>query len=141
MLAAFTTRRYPSSTAVDDQVVDDSADIVGQQGVLGLSGLDSVQVVRQEPLQRPVRIVPRQLQLAHVGHVEHAGVLANGPVLVDDRRVLHGHLPAGEGDEAGAEGGVAVEERRPPKRLHVRKSHSLRRVAQVMIADDGGKLS
>ena len=36
---------------------------------------------------------------------------AHGLVLVDDARVLHGHLPAGEGDDAAAEGDVLGVER------------------------------
>src|SRR4029453_4719605 len=39
-------------------------------------------------------------------------------MLVDDRRVLDGHLPARERDETRAESGVALVQRRAPERLH-----------------------
>jgi hypothetical protein len=39
-------------------------------------------------------------------------------MLVDDGRVLNGHLPARERDETRAESGVALVQRRAPERLH-----------------------
>jgi hypothetical protein len=39
-------------------------------------------------------------------------------MLVDDGRVLDGHLPARERDETRAESGVALVQRRAPERLH-----------------------
>ena len=65
-----------------------------------------------------MRTVAGERELAHVRDVEDPGVVANRAVLVRDRRVLDGHLPAGEGDEARAEGGVALEQRCASERLH-----------------------
>ena len=57
-------------------------------------------------------------ELAHVGDVEDPAVLAHRSMLRDDALVLHGHLPAGEGNHAGAERDVALVERRPEQGLH-----------------------
>jgi hypothetical protein len=58
-----------------------------------------------------------------VRHVEHAGAQADGAVLLDDRLVLDRHLETGEGNEPSPESEMAIVERRPPERLHGRKSH------------------
>ena len=58
------------------------------------------------------------LELAHVRDIEDTGPRPHGAVLVHDRAVLDRHLEAGEGNEACAQIDVAVEQRRPPERLH-----------------------
>ena len=60
-------------------------------------------------LRDGVRIVRMRL--------EHAVTLYRA-VLAHDGRVLHRHLPAGKRDEARAESGVALVQRRAPERLH-----------------------
>ena len=69
-------------------------------------------------LQQVARRRPFDLDLAHVRDVEDAGVGSDGPVLLDHALVLHGHLPAGEGNHARPEGDVTIVERRLPQRLH-----------------------
>ena len=49
---------------------------------------------------------------AHVGHVEHAGVASHRVVLLDLRAVVHRHVPAAEVDHACARGAVRGIERR-----------------------------
>ena len=59
--------------------------------------------------------LPRALdvELTHVRDVEDATVAAHGEVLGDHAVVLHGHLPAGEGNHAGSERDVTVVQGRP----------------------------
>ena len=71
-----------------------------------------------------MRARPLDVDLAHVRHVEDAGVGADGPVLLDHPLVLDGHLPAGERDKARAECDVAVVERRSEQRLRHAQSRS-----------------
>ena len=63
-------------------------------------------------------LVAADLELAHVRDIEDTGPRPHGAVLVHDRPVLDRHLEAGEGNEACAQIDVAVEQRRPPERLH-----------------------
>ena len=104
--------------AIEDEVVDDAAALVRQESVLGLPGVDPVEVVREPRLEVGMRALVRELELPHVRDVEDARALPDCPVLLDDRGELDGQLPAGEGDEARAEGGVALVQRRSPERLH-----------------------
>ena len=106
------------AAAVGDQVVDDSPVVVGEQGVLRLPCIDAVEIVRQAGLEVLVGAVACDAQLAHVRDVEDSGPCADGAVLLGDARILHRHLPSGEGDEARTECGVALVEWRPPERLH-----------------------
>ena len=116
------------AAAVGDQVVGDPAALVREQRVLRLRGSDPAEVVREPCLQVVGRTVAVEHELAHVRDVEDARGGANRLVLLDDRRVLHRHLPAGEGDDAGAELGVSLVERRAAERLHERDPNRLRRL-------------
>jgi hypothetical protein len=62
-----------------------------------------VQVIREEPLQEVPRGGALDVELAHVGEVEDAHVLAYAAVLGKDAAVLDGHFPTGEVHHAGAE--------------------------------------
>ena len=106
------------STLVDDQVVDDSAVLVGEERVLGLSGLDPVEIVREQSLQILARARAFDLEFAHMRDVEDAAVAPHREVLRDHALVLHRHLPAGEGNQACAEGDMPVEQGRAKQRLH-----------------------
>ena len=66
-------------------------------------------------MQVSQRIGTGDEQLAHVGEIEETQRGAHRAVLVDDRRVLHWHLPAGEGHHPGAERTVDLVQRRPPQ--------------------------
>ena len=106
---------------VDDEVVDDPAGIVRQQGVLRLADADLAEVVGERRLQQLGGARPLDLELAHVRDIEHAGVVANGAMLRDYALVLHRHLPAGEGDHARAEHRVRIVQRRSLKDLRHRR--------------------
>ena len=97
--------------AVGDEVVDDAAALVREQRVLRLPGGEPVEVVREHALQERVGAAAADLHLPHVRDVEDAGGGAHGAHLVDHARVLHGHLPTGEGDEAPARFRVAAVQR------------------------------
>ena len=64
------------------------------------------------PCRNACAPLPADLHLSHVRDVEEAGGRAHGAHLVDHARVLHGHLPTGEGDEAPARFRVACVQRR-----------------------------
>ena len=51
-----------------------------------------------------------EVQLAHVGDVEQAGVVTHRRMLGQDRAVLDRELEAGEGNEAAAERAVGLEQ-------------------------------
>ena len=89
---------------------------VGQQRVLRLAVLEAVDVVREHRLEERLRARAVHVDLAHVRDVERARVRSHRLVLLDDARVLDGHLVAGEGHHARPEGDVAIEERRAPQR-------------------------
>src|SRR5262249_51258830 len=102
---------------VRDEIVDDSAALVGEQRVLRLADADPVEIVGQRGLQELRRARALDLELAHVRDVEDAAVGSYRLVLWDDAFVLDRHLPAGERNHPRAEGDVRVVERRPQERL------------------------
>ena len=114
----------PVREAVDDEVVDDPALLVGQQRVLRLSVRDLVEIVREHLLEKGVSRRPVDVDLAHVRDVERAAVGADRAMLLDDARVLDGHLVPGERHHPRAERDVARVERRALERrgLHGRDS-------------------
>ena len=77
---------------VDQQVVHNAPLLVGQAGVLHAAGGEGGHVVRGDFLQEGQRLRPFDPELAHVRHVEHAHGVAHRQVLVDDARVLYGHV-------------------------------------------------
>ncbi len=86
--------------AVGEQVVQDPAALVAQQRILGAAHGEGVDVVGQQALEQVARAGAAGLDLAHVGDVEDAGGAPYGEVLgADALRVLHRHLPSGEGHE------------------------------------------
>ena len=96
---------------VGDEVVDDPPALVREQRVLRFPRREAVEIVREHALQEGVRPAGHQ-QLSHVRDVEEAGGRAYRMHLVDHTRVLDGHLPTGEGDEAPARFRVACVQRR-----------------------------
>lgn len=97
--------------AVGDEVVDDAAALVEHQGVMAVAWGEGEEVVGEEGIEPPGGGFATDDELAHVGDVEDPAVVADGVVFLEDRLVLDGHVPAGEGDEAGAEGEVGAFQR------------------------------
>ena len=81
---------------VGEEIVEDPPALVAQARVLGAADIDGADVVGEHPLQEGERPGPLDLDLPHVGNVEHPGVGANRRVLLADPLILNGHLPAGE---------------------------------------------
>jgi hypothetical protein len=118
-------RQHVSVTAepVHGEIVDDAAVRMAEHGVLHLADVQHGGVVGGERLQRRERLRPLDFELAHVADVEEADCAADGAVLLDDTRVLHGHFPAAERHHAGAGLDVRVVERSALQRaVHERLS-------------------
>jgi len=96
---------------VQREIVHDPAVLVAEQRVLDLADPERGDVVRREPLERPLGIRPAELELAHVAHVEAANRVPYRAVLLDDARVLHGHVPPPERNHPSAEADVGGVER------------------------------
>ncbi len=97
---------------IDDQVVDDAAFGIEHARVQGLARhLQLVDVIGQEATQERAHVGALDVDDAHMGHVEHAGVAAHRVVLFDLRTVVDGHVPAAEIDHLGVGGAVSGIER------------------------------
>jgi hypothetical protein len=68
------------------------------EGVAALARGDLVDVDREDLLEEGAAVAALDPDAAHVGEVEEADAGADGRMLVDDARVLDGHLPAVEVD-------------------------------------------
>ena len=84
--------------AVQDQIVDDSSLFVKHDGVLALADVQLVDVVGEHGVQPCRRVRAGYRELAHMGDVKDAAGLAHRFVFVQNAGVLHGHVPAGEGN-------------------------------------------
>ena len=96
--------------AIDQDVVDQPALIVGHQAVLDLVGIQLRDLVGGDPLQPGQHSRAVEGEAAHVADVKDPHPLPHGLVLGDDGRVLHGHQPAAELDDPAAVGLVPIEE-------------------------------
>jgi hypothetical protein len=76
--------------------------VAGDERVAGLPDADVGHTTGEERLEPVAAAGALDGEPAHVRHVEHPRGLAGGEVLVDDRRILHRHPPAGEVDHATA---------------------------------------
>ena len=84
---------------IRDEIVDDTAGRVGEEGVLTFARSEFDEVVGEERVEEAFRIFSGYMELAHVGDVEESAAGANGFVLCEDARVLDGHEPTAEPDE------------------------------------------
>ena len=92
--------------AAGHQVVDDPAVLVQQQRILLLAGLQDFIVAGHEPLELGGRVLAGDLALAHVRHVEQAGVFAGPAVLGQDALILDRHVIAAEAHHPGSQSAV-----------------------------------
>jgi len=106
------------AAAVDDQIFDDAALFVGQQLVLRLAAGDPIEIVREQALQSLVCPCAGDLEHAHMRGVEGAAVDSYRLMLADQAFVEDRHLVAGEGDHAGAQSEMAIEQRRSLEPRH-----------------------
>src|SRR3979411_2810271 len=73
---------------------------------------------------------PAHFELAHVADVEESDGRSHTAVLLDDARVLHGHVPTAEGNHLGAEGGVDIAQGRALER-----SRGVRHGSLIILVD------
>ena len=97
---------------VDQDVVNESAVIVEQAGVLRLTLLEARDIVGGEEVGAADGFGSQDFDLAHVADIEQADGFPYGVVLVDEAGVLDGHVPSAEVDHFGAEGAMYGIERR-----------------------------
>ena len=109
--------------AVNRDVVDRAAGLVAQAAVADGADRERCDGAGDEPLGRGDRSRPGEMDLAHVRDVEDPRALADGRVLGEDRRVLHGHQEAAELDHPRAERAV----RRGERCLAQRRQRPIRR--------------
>ena len=89
--------------AVDEHVVHHATLAVGQAGVLHLAVEEVLDIVGGHILHEVLGDGAFGAELAHVAHVEHAHVVADVVVLLDEGGVLDGHVVACEFGHLGAE--------------------------------------
>ncbi|MCY1177360.1 hypothetical protein D9M73_176650 [compost metagenome] len=83
--------------AGDHQVVEDAAVLVGEQCIALHAHRQIEDVHRHQAFQGARGVLTPQEDLAHVGYVEQAGLLAGVQVFLEHaQRVLHRHVVAGE---------------------------------------------
>jgi hypothetical protein len=82
---------------VEDEVVYDAAALVGQHRVLPRHRRDLAEVGGDKAVQERACVRATKVSACHVAYIEHAPSLAHGLHLLQNARVLHGHLPACEG--------------------------------------------
>ena len=99
-------------TVADHEIIDDSALLVEEKGVLAGAGLELFDVVGQHFVEPGDRARAAGDELAHVRDVEHADGVADGEMFFDDAAVLHWHEPAAKGNDAGTEADVLLVKRR-----------------------------
>jgi hypothetical protein len=97
--------------AVDEQVVDRIAVAATEQRVADRTERNLGHEVRRDPVEELLAIRADDAHAAHVGEIEEPHLRAHGRDLVEDRTVLHGHVPAAELDHLGAEPDVLFVER------------------------------
>jgi hypothetical protein len=75
---------------------------IAEERVLDLAERERGRVVGGQPLHRGEGADAADFKLAHVADVEEADGRAHTAVLLDDAGVLHGHVPAAEGNHLRA---------------------------------------
>ncbi|KXK14310.1 MAG: hypothetical protein UZ18_ATM001001758 [Armatimonadetes bacterium OLB18] len=111
-----------AANPVENDVVDASAAIVGQERVLPCPVPQFRDVVGGDPLDELECALPSQFEAGHVAHVEHPRAVSNRQSLGDDALILDGHVEPGEGNHLPAEGDVRTVEGRAEDRFtHTRE--------------------
>ena len=109
---------------VEIGVVDRPAGFVGDEAILGLAGRQRARVVGERAEQEALGARARDLEAAHMGDVEQAGVAPGRQMLLDRAGlVLHRHVPASEVDQLGAVARVPIVEHGPARGSDVDVGH------------------
>ena len=93
---------------IDQKVVDDTAVGVAHHAVEDLAGLEAADVVGKDMVDESLGFRTFHKDLAHVGDIEHAHLLADGEVLLGNAVVLDRHHETGEGAHLGAQRDMPV---------------------------------
>ena len=88
--------------AVGDKVVNHAALVVGENRVLGATGLEYGHVGDQSVVEECSGIGPGDAELTHVGEVENTGAGAHSLMLGNIVGVFERHIPAAEVGECGS---------------------------------------
>ena len=91
---------------MDQNVVDETAVLVEQAGILRLPELQFRDGVGGDGVGELGGLGPANFDLAHVADVEQADGAPDGVVLLEDPGILDGHVPAAEVDHPGAQGAM-----------------------------------
>ncbi len=105
-----------SAAPINYQVVNRFAIGIQQKSITGLAVAQPVGIVGDDGIQESDGVRPRQLKAAHVAHVEQAGGLAHGSVLLAHAAIPNGHLPTGKGHDIAAQRFVRLEKCGPFER-------------------------
>ena len=97
--------------------------IVAHEAVSALAGGHAMNPPRADEVEEPPRIGPGEPQPAHVRDVEQAAAVAHLAMLLDDRVIQHGHLPAGELDQLRPVVHVEPVQRRAAQRFGRERGH------------------
>ena len=89
--------------AVYDDVVNDAAGFVEQQGILRFTVREFGDIIGRDALNEIERAGAGDAGFAHVGHVEQPGALADGGDFADGAPIGDWHVPAGKGNHGCAE--------------------------------------
>ena len=90
------------AAAVEEEEVEDAAGVREEEGVLGLADGEAGDVVGEEAIEPEGGVGSLDEELAQVGDVEEAAVVADGEVFFGEALVVKGEEPSGEGREVGA---------------------------------------
>ncbi len=101
---------------VKDHVVVRTAVLVGEDVVARLTGLHVRDLVDGQRLGPCAHVRAAQVELRHVREVEQARSLAHGLVLLEDARILHGHLEPAKRHDPRTQRQVSIVERGAAKR-------------------------
>ena len=94
--------------AIDEQVVHHAAFRIAHHPVEDLPGFEATDLVGEDPVDELLSLRAFDEDLAHMGDIEHADLLADGVVLHGDGVVLDGHHEAREGAHLGLQRHVPV---------------------------------